>query len=83
VHGWIHEYLPALSGEGEEERLLKQAIDYLTKATGKKPVGYRAPSWSFSAHSIGLLRKNGFLYDSSLPAMDEPYELLSNGQPTG
>jgi peptidoglycan/xylan/chitin deacetylase (PgdA/CDA1 family) len=83
VHGWIHEYLPALSGEAEEERLLNQAIDYLTKATGKRPAGYRAPSWAFSSHTIGLLKKNGFLYDSSLSAMDEPYELVSNGQPTG
>ena len=33
----------------EEERLLDQAIEYLTKATGKRPVGYRAPSWAFSA----------------------------------
>jgi peptidoglycan/xylan/chitin deacetylase (PgdA/CDA1 family) len=83
VHGWIHEYLPALSGEQEEERLLNQAIDYLTKATGKRPVGYRAPSWAFSANTLGLLRKSGFLYDSSLSAMDEPYELLSNGKPIG
>jgi peptidoglycan/xylan/chitin deacetylase (PgdA/CDA1 family) len=83
VHGWIHEYLPALSGEPEEERLLNQAIEYLTKATGKRPVGYRAPSWAFSSHTIGLLRKSGFLYDSSLSAMDEPYELVSNGQATG
>ncbi len=83
VHGWIHEYLPALSSEAEEERLLNQAIDYLTKATGKRPVGYRAPAWAFSAHTIGLIKKAGFLYDSSLSAMDEPYELVSNGQPTG
>jgi len=39
VHGWIHKYLPALSGEAEEERLLHQAMDYLTKVTGKRPVG--------------------------------------------
>lgn len=83
VHGWIHEYLPGLRDEAEEDRLLTQAIDYLTKATGKKPVGYRAPSWAFSRYTIGLLRKHGFLYDSSLSAMDEPYELLSNGQSTG
>ncbi len=83
VHGWIHEYLPALNGEAEEERLLHQAIDYLTKASGKRPVGYRAPAWAFSQYTIGLLRKNGFLYDSSLSAMDEPYELVSNREPTG
>ena len=83
VHGWIHEFLPGLDSAAEEERLLNQAIDYLTKATGKRPVGYRAPAWAFSAHTIGLIRKAGFLYDSSLMAMDEPYELVSNGQPTG
>ena len=83
VHAWIHEYLPALHGADEEERLLNQALDYLTKAAGKRPVGYRAPAWAFSAHTIGLLRKNGFVYDSSLQAMDEPYEIVSNGEPTG
>jgi peptidoglycan/xylan/chitin deacetylase (PgdA/CDA1 family) len=83
VHGWIHEYLPALPSAAEEERLLDQAIDYLTRVTGKRPIGYRAPAWAFSEHTVGLLRKKGFFYDSSLMAMDEPYELLSNGEDTG
>lgn len=83
VHGWIHESLPAIDNAAEEERLLTRAIEYLTKATGKRPVGYRAPSWAFSAHTLGLIRRHGFLYDSSLMAMDEPYELMSNGQLTG
>ncbi len=83
VHGWIHESLPALNDAAEEERLLNQAIEYLTRATGKRPVGYRAPGWAFSQHTIGILRRAGFLYDSSLSAMDEPYELVSNGEPTG
>ena len=83
VHGWIHEYLPALADEAREEQLLLQTIEYLTKATGKRPVGYRAPSWAFSKATMGLIRKSGFLYDSSLMAMDEPYEIVSNGEPTG
>jgi peptidoglycan/xylan/chitin deacetylase (PgdA/CDA1 family) len=83
VHGWIHEYLPALPSAAEEERLMDQAIDYLAKVSGKKPVGYRAPAWAFSKNTVDLLRKKGFFYDSSLMAMDEPYELLSNNQPTG
>ena len=83
VHGWIHENLPTLNNAAEEERLLNQAIEYLTKATGKRPVGYRAPSWAFSQHTLPLIRKAGFLYDSSMMAMDEPYELIANGQPTG
>jgi peptidoglycan/xylan/chitin deacetylase (PgdA/CDA1 family) len=82
VHGWIHEFPPRLA-EGEEERLLDKAIDYLTKATGKRPVGYRAPSWAFSGVTLDLIRKKGFLYDSSLQALDEPYEVVSRGQPTG
>src|ERR1700693_1135837 len=77
VHGWIHESLVALNSESEEERLLNQAINYLTEATGKRPVGYRAPGWAFSRYTVGLLRRSGFLYDSSLQAMDEPYELVS------
>lgn len=82
VHGWIHEFPPA-AGSAEEERMMDQAIDYLTKASGKRPVGYRAPSWAFSKDTLPLILKKGFLYDSSLQAMDEPYEVLSNGQPTG
>jgi peptidoglycan-N-acetylglucosamine deacetylase len=82
VHGWIHEFPPRLA-DGEEERLLDQAIAYLTKATGKRPVGYRAPSWAFSGVTLDLIRKKGFLYDSSLQALDEPYEIVSRGQNTG
>jgi peptidoglycan/xylan/chitin deacetylase (PgdA/CDA1 family) len=82
VHGWIHEFPPRLA-EGEEERLLDKAIDYLTRATGKRPVGYRAPSWAFSPDTMDLIRKKGFLYDSSLQALDEPYEIVARGQNTG
>ena len=82
VHGWIHELTTRLT-EAEEERLLDQAIDYLTKATGKRPLGYRAPSWAFSAATLDLILKKGFLYDSSLQALDEPYEVMSRGKNTG
>jgi peptidoglycan/xylan/chitin deacetylase (PgdA/CDA1 family) len=82
VHGWIHE-LPTRLTEAEEERLLDQAIEYLTKATGKKPQGYRAPSWAFSTSTLDLILKKGFLYDSSLQALDEPYEVMSRGKNTG
>ena len=83
VHGWIHENLVELNDAAEEERLLTKAIDYLTRTSGKRPVGYRAPSWAFSQHTLGLIRKADFLYDSSMMAMDQPYEIVSNGQATG
>jgi peptidoglycan/xylan/chitin deacetylase (PgdA/CDA1 family) len=83
VHGWIHENLPDLNDKAEEERLLRQVVEYITKATGTRPVGNRAPSWAFSNYTIDILRKIEFEYDSSLMAMDQPYELLSNGEDTG
>lgn len=83
VHGWIHELLPALNDEAEEQRLLNQSIDYLTKAAGKKPVGYRAPSWQFSRFTMAQIKAAGFLYDSSLMASDDVYEILLDGKPTG
>jgi peptidoglycan-N-acetylglucosamine deacetylase len=83
VHGWIHEDLPALNNEAEEQRLLNQAIEALTKAIGKKPVGYRAPSWHFSAYTMKQIKAAGFLYDSSLMASDDAYEINVDGQPSG
>ena len=49
---WIHETLPALNDAAEEQRLLTQSIDDFTKATGKRPVGYRAGAWAFSHHTL-------------------------------
>jgi peptidoglycan/xylan/chitin deacetylase (PgdA/CDA1 family) len=83
VHGWIHENLPSIGDPETERRLLSQSIDYLTKAMGKRPVGYRAPSWAFSPYTLDQILQAGFLYDSSMMAMDEPYEIVSNGTPTG
>jgi peptidoglycan/xylan/chitin deacetylase (PgdA/CDA1 family) len=83
VHGWIHEFWPGIGDAAKEERMLTSDIDYLTKATGRRPVGVRAPSSGFSPHTFGFIRKAGFLYDSSLLAADEPYDIVSNGQPSG
>ena len=83
IHGWIHELLPALNNEAEEQRLLNQAIEHITKAIGKRPVGYRAPSWQFSQWTPGQIKAAGFLYDSSLMASDDAYEILIDGQPSG
>jgi peptidoglycan/xylan/chitin deacetylase (PgdA/CDA1 family) len=83
VHGWIHERLPLLNDEKEEQRLLNQSIDTLTKMVGKRPIGYRAPSWKFSTWTMGQVKAAGFLYDSSLMASDDPYEILLDGKPTG
>jgi peptidoglycan/xylan/chitin deacetylase (PgdA/CDA1 family) len=82
LHGWIHESLPTLDNAAEEERLLKQSLDYFEKVTGKRPVGTRAGAWAFSHHTMGILLKSGLLYDSSMMAMDDPYLLKANGKDT-
>lgn len=82
VHGWIHELNTTLDADTERE-LVRRATDYLEEATGRRPVGYRAPSWNFSPYTLGIIKAQGFLYDSSLMADDRPYELLQNGEPTG
>jgi len=83
VHGWIHENLSVLDDEAEERRLLKAAIDLLTQATGRRPVGYRAPSWAMSRFTMKQVKEAGFLYDSSLMASDDAYEVTIDGQPSG
>jgi peptidoglycan/xylan/chitin deacetylase (PgdA/CDA1 family) len=83
VHGWIHEHLGVLNDAKEEKRLLDQSIEALTKAVGKRPVGYRAPSWAMSPYTMGQVKDAGFLYDSSLMASDDAYEVTIDGQPSG
>jgi len=82
VHGWIHELNTTLP-DSAERALLTKAVDELTRLTGTKPTGYRAPSWNFSPNTLTILRDLGFRYESSLMADDSPYELLQHGQPTG
>jgi peptidoglycan-N-acetylglucosamine deacetylase len=83
IHGWIHERLPVLNDEREEQRLLNQSLEMLTKMMGKRPIGYRAPSWQFSGWTMQQVKDAGFLYDSSLMASDDAYELLLDGKQTG
>lgn len=83
VHGWIHENPELLDDREEEARLLNRAIQFWSDALGKRPMGYRAPHWAFSAHTLALIREAGFLYDSSAMGMDDPYELMADGKPTG
>jgi peptidoglycan/xylan/chitin deacetylase (PgdA/CDA1 family) len=83
VHGWIHEHLPSVNDGALEQDLLNRAIETLTKAIGKRPVGYRAPSWQFSQWTMKQVKEAGFLYESSLMASDDAYEILLDKQPTG
>lgn len=82
VHGWIHEVNGTLTPDEEAESLTR-ARDTLEEITGQRPVGHRAAHWDLSDDTIRLVSQAGFLYDSSMMADDDPYELLSHGHPTG
>ncbi|WP_329454353.1 polysaccharide deacetylase family protein [Streptomyces sp. NBC_01497] len=82
IHGWIHERNMQVPPEAERELQLRSA-DTLEQITGARPVGIRTPSWDFSDHTLSITREMGLLYDSSLMADDDPYELLAYGEPTG
>ena len=39
--------------------------------------------WDFSPNTLAITREMGLLYDSSLMADVDCYELMMNGEPTG
>ncbi len=82
LHGWIHEVNSSLAPEIERDLHLRSA-DALEAITGVRPVGMRTPSWDFSPATLSIQRELGLLYDSSLMADDDPYELVEAGEPTG
>jgi peptidoglycan/xylan/chitin deacetylase (PgdA/CDA1 family) len=83
MHGWIHEDLVELNDEAREQQLLNQTIELMTKMLGKKPIGFRAPSWALSPWTMKQVQAAGILYDSSLMSSDDAYEVLLDGKPTG
>ena len=54
----------------------------LERVCGVRPVGIRTPSWDFSPHTLAITRDMGLLYDSSLMADVDCYELLLDGERT-
>jgi peptidoglycan/xylan/chitin deacetylase (PgdA/CDA1 family) len=82
IHGWIHERNSVLPYAAEKD-LMQRSSDILEKITGVRPVGMRTPSWDFSPNTLALTRDMGLIYDSSLMADVDCYELLLDGQNTG
>ncbi len=71
-HGYTH-HSPADMKPEEELAEMRRATALIVQATGRRPVGYRSPSWDFSASTLGFLRDEGFLYSSNLMDDDRAY----------
>ena len=82
IHGWIHERNSELPLAAERDLQMRSA-DVLERVTGARPVGIRTPSWDFSPNTLAITKEMGLLYDSSLMADVDCYELLMNGENTG
>lgn len=82
IHGWIHERNSVLPLEAERD-LQMRSSDVLERVTGVRPVGIRTPSWDFSPNTLAITREMGLIYDSSLMADDDCYELVMDGENTG
>jgi peptidoglycan/xylan/chitin deacetylase (PgdA/CDA1 family) len=82
IHSWIHERNTSLPYAAERD-LSYRAAEVLDQLAGRAPVGMRTASWDFSPNTLGIIQEMGLLYDSSLMADNEPYELLLDGEPSG
>jgi peptidoglycan/xylan/chitin deacetylase (PgdA/CDA1 family) len=82
IHGWIHERNSVLPIDAERD-LMQRSFEVLKKITGVEPVGMRTPSWDFSPNTLRLAKELGLIYDSSLMADVDCYELLMAEKPTG
>jgi peptidoglycan/xylan/chitin deacetylase (PgdA/CDA1 family) len=82
IHGWIHE-LNSVLPEAAERDLMLRSADTIEAVSGFRPVGLRTPSWDFSPNTLRIAKDMGLLYDSSLMADVDCYELLLDGEPTG
>ena len=72
-HGWKH-VPPATLSREEEEAELVRANEAIHRISGQYARGYRSPSWDLSPHSVELMLKHGFIYDSSMMGDDyTPY----------
>ena len=72
-HSFSHEPWLHLESEGKIEREIGSAEERIAQATGQRTAGFRGPGFSFSAATLAVLRRLGYLYDaSSLPTYFGP-----------
>ena len=83
AHHGYHHIPPANLSTEEEEAALVAGSEAIRRASGQAPVGYRSPSWEFSAITLRLLEHYDFRYSSNYMDDDRPYIHQRGGQSTG
>ncbi|MDA0679289.1 MAG: polysaccharide deacetylase [Proteobacteria bacterium] len=72
AHGVRHVSPLQLTPE-QEAATFSESVRVLDRIAGKRPVGYRAPSWAVSNATLKLAARAGFLYSSNMMDADDPY----------
>jgi peptidoglycan/xylan/chitin deacetylase (PgdA/CDA1 family) len=80
AHGNVHESVGFLD-PAQEETIMRAQLAILHDGLGVRPAGYRSPSWDVNTWTPGILKRHGFLYDTSLMGNDIPYEIESEVGP--
>ncbi|MEU2874994.1 polysaccharide deacetylase [Streptomyces sp. NPDC007070] len=78
MHGFTHRH-PVHLSEAEQREEIERSLKCFARF-GVEPVGYRAPNWEMTRHSLDLLGEFGLRYDSSLMDDDRPYVTLGSGR---
>jgi hypothetical protein len=65
-HSFAHDYALSRRAKDAIEADLDRCNDVITRATGARPRGFRAPGYTLSGALLAAVRSRGFLYDSSL-----------------
>ena len=77
VHGYTHDPPSSLTREEEEAQL--QRTTQILRGLGSEVVGYRAPLYEISVHTMELLRGYGIRYSSNLMDDIMPYRHPESG----
>jgi peptidoglycan-N-acetylglucosamine deacetylase len=73
-HG--HDHLtPSLHDLDVQRDEIVRGSQALESVTGIRPIGYRAPAWELTPHTLAVIAEQGFAFDSSLMEDDRPYAL--------
>ena len=72
-HSFHHEPWLHLYSKAQMEEEVRRAEESIEEATGRRPVGFRGPGFSFSRNLLLTLNARGYMYDAStLPTFIGP-----------
>jgi uncharacterized small protein (DUF1192 family) len=64
-HSFHHESWLHLYSEKEIDQEIALAEEHIERVTGKRPIGFRGPGYSFSPAVLQVLARRGYQYDAS------------------